>query len=458
MIAKIPYKSTAPEYYATASEAATLTFLRSQDLPVPKVYGYCATIDNPVGVEYLLMEKAPGVSLESRWSSFTEQEIEELANSMVEIEAKLFSIRFGAIGSLYFKKDIVRNLQAPLYQEDFEEASSQFCIGPIADYKFWSGLRAGMDLRRRPWTSPADYLHSVAQREIEWTWEYGLPREPIFPHNAMGLGIQQPEEYIELLESYQRLAPHLLPKDPTRPANQPTLRHPDSSPGSIFICPDGRVSCLIDWQHAIVEPRLLAAGYRGVFVNPDDTWPVYDELPELPDGLADLPLEEQDAARDLHRRRLAFYLYTTATQALNPTHHYDLGDPILPGRQMLVDWAGRPWAGDLVGLQSVLVRAVQFWDLVPDVKGIACPVVFRPADLAVFAEVEAEALNASCVLGGWYHRIGMREKGWVSNEGFEEASRRFDEVRKEELDPCEEDSDLFEYFMDGWPFFDREDE
>jgi serine/threonine protein kinase len=217
------------------------------------------------------MEKAPGVSLDSIWSSPTQQEIEKLAQSMVDIKAKLFSIRFSATDSLYFKKDTMRNLQVPLYKESFEETASEFCIGPIADHKFWYDSRAHFDLRRLPWTSPVDYLHSIAQREIEWwTREYGRPREAVFPHNTMGLGIQQPEEYVELLESYQSLAPHLLVKDPAHPSNRPTLRHPDPSPSNILISPDGRISCLIDWQHVIVQPRLLASGYSGIFANPDD--------------------------------------------------------------------------------------------------------------------------------------------------------------------------------------------
>jgi hypothetical protein len=63
MIAKIPYHIEVPRYYATASEAATLTFLRLQGIPVPEVYVYSANRENPVGTEYILLEKALGVPL-----------------------------------------------------------------------------------------------------------------------------------------------------------------------------------------------------------------------------------------------------------------------------------------------------------------------------------------------------------------------------------------------------------
>jgi hypothetical protein len=50
-MAKVPYHIAVLKYFATASEAATLTFLRSKDIPVPEIYGYCANAENPVGTE-----------------------------------------------------------------------------------------------------------------------------------------------------------------------------------------------------------------------------------------------------------------------------------------------------------------------------------------------------------------------------------------------------------------------
>jgi hypothetical protein len=182
VIAKIPYHIAVPEYFATASEAATLAFLRSKGVPVPRVYSYCAYAENPVGAEYLLMEKADGVSLKSKWLELTEEEVSKLAHSFVEAILKLAEIPFSATGSLYFKKDIASELQAPLYKESHvgEGEDSVFCIGPIADYMFWYGRRAGLNLNRGPWTNSAEYLQSVAQKEIEWTKRFGKPMEPDF--------------------------------------------------------------------------------------------------------------------------------------------------------------------------------------------------------------------------------------------------------------------------------------
>ena len=94
LIAKIPYHIARPEYFATASEAATLTFLRLKGIPVPEVYSYSATVENSVGAEYILMEKAPGVCLASKWVDLQDIEIRRLAHSFVELEKKTFRDSF----------------------------------------------------------------------------------------------------------------------------------------------------------------------------------------------------------------------------------------------------------------------------------------------------------------------------------------------------------------------------
>jgi hypothetical protein len=63
LMAKVPYHIAVPKYCATASEAATLTFLPSKDIPVPEVYGYCANAENPVVTEYTSSWRKPQVYL-----------------------------------------------------------------------------------------------------------------------------------------------------------------------------------------------------------------------------------------------------------------------------------------------------------------------------------------------------------------------------------------------------------
>jgi hypothetical protein len=114
------------------------------------------------------MEKASGVSLKTKWLGLTQQEAGKLAYSFVQIEEKLSKLPFSSNGSLYFRKDIAADLQSSLYKKNHAGEDDQFCIGPIADYMFWYGRRAGLDLNWGPWKSHIDYLSSIAQKEIEW--------------------------------------------------------------------------------------------------------------------------------------------------------------------------------------------------------------------------------------------------------------------------------------------------
>ena len=164
-IFKVPYKIAGPKHYATASEAATLDYLHSKNVPVPKLYAYSSSDNNPVGVEYIIMEKAPGVGLKSRWQSMSKRERHQLASSFVGIEKRIFDLPLASIGSIYHKKDIPADLQAALYTADtnMNNDSNSFCIGPSADYMFWYGKRAGLDIYRgpcklglEPWCSDSD--------------------------------------------------------------------------------------------------------------------------------------------------------------------------------------------------------------------------------------------------------------------------------------------------------------
>lgn len=152
-IVKIPYRISVPKTYATASEVATLTFLRSKGLPVPEVYGWSSTSENEVGVEYIIMEQAKGVGADTRWFETTKYENKALVAGIVDIEKKLFDIPFASVGSLYFRKDIPPYLQGQLYLPgtlDENGDSETYCIGPIADYMFWYGQRVKLDLDRGP--------------------------------------------------------------------------------------------------------------------------------------------------------------------------------------------------------------------------------------------------------------------------------------------------------------------
>jgi hypothetical protein len=72
VIVKIPYSIALPKYYATATEVATLAFLRSKGIPVPQVYGWSSRSSvNDISVECIIMERASRIRLDTRWFNMT---------------------------------------------------------------------------------------------------------------------------------------------------------------------------------------------------------------------------------------------------------------------------------------------------------------------------------------------------------------------------------------------------
>lgn len=155
VIARIPMPIAGPPHYMTASEVATMDFLRTQlDLPAPKVFGWASRVDedNPVGAEYIIMEKAQGDSLGSLWLSLSTGELAAVIRQIVDIETRLFSTPFPKHGSLYYKEDLEEKFREdiPNVANDGSLLADRFCIGPVATRPFWSEERGQMNLDRGP--------------------------------------------------------------------------------------------------------------------------------------------------------------------------------------------------------------------------------------------------------------------------------------------------------------------
>ncbi|PTU23284.1 hypothetical protein P175DRAFT_0515195 [Aspergillus ochraceoroseus IBT 24754] len=410
-IIKIPYQIAGPRHFVTATKV--FPFLGY-------TYGYSSSNDNSAGTEYIIMEKAAGVGLKTTWLEMSKHKTHKLASSLVEIEKKFFNLPFRSTGSIYFKDDIPSDLQAPLYDEAGTD-SNTFCIGPTADYMFWRGRRASLDIFRGPWVDPCDYLTSIAQKEIEWLRHYGKLSKLDFPHNGSTPGEVSPDEYIDL------------------------------NPNNIFVSPDsGAISCIIDWQHTTVEPRLLVAGHPRAFENPDLEQPADLKEPLLPSDYKSLPGQAKAQADELYRRRLLFYYYRIFSGHLNKPHLQALRDPILLPRQHLVDRAGRQWNGTLLTLKGALVRMVGYWSHLPDTRGIV-------SELDGFTEQEQMWFDLNKLVNYWRDEIGINEDGWVSNDRYEDTVRKTTQLKESLVEAADGDEEDIRLLNEGWMFRDREE-
>ncbi|EXJ57114.1 hypothetical protein A1O7_07458 [Cladophialophora yegresii CBS 114405] len=208
LIVKIP-DPVVPPRLVTASEVATLHFLRSElELPVPKVFSWSDTSDNPVGCEYIILEEAQGQALNTVWSDLPIPEKLMVVDEILSIHKRLAatSHMFNGYGSLYFDGDASRFG----FSRHFPVRSTRtqtYCIGPLADEHFIgsastsSGVDCGPYLHNgNLFVSPKGKITSI----VDWQGTNVLPsfltaRVPQFiavQHDALLLEL--PENFSEL--------------------------------------------------------------------------------------------------------------------------------------------------------------------------------------------------------------------------------------------------------------------
>ena len=150
VIAKIPCPNAGRAKYSTASEAAVLQYgtgsspPRTRDkrltscinlvnshttIPTPKILAWSSDPSNPVGAEYIIMEKAPGIQLFKIWDDITEIDRLNLIKGLTQIEKQFADIKFPAYGCLYFRHSIPTASERVDLESSVDPAGL-FCIGP----------------------------------------------------------------------------------------------------------------------------------------------------------------------------------------------------------------------------------------------------------------------------------------------------------------------------------------
>jgi hypothetical protein len=151
-VGRVPYPVTQPKRLVIASEVATMDFLRSHGIPVPKVYSYSATPENVAGTEYLFMELVSGINLGDVWHDLSEKARIRVVKNIVEMESRLFSLSFPASGSLFYTKDLpaeFNRIDVPIADA---VPDARFCVGPDIRLGLWYGRRLDLQVDRGPRT------------------------------------------------------------------------------------------------------------------------------------------------------------------------------------------------------------------------------------------------------------------------------------------------------------------
>ncbi|PLN78446.1 phosphotransferase family protein [Aspergillus taichungensis] len=447
VLARLPYPSTEPKRLAVASEVATLALLRAHGLPVPRVHVYSTDATNPVGSEYIIMEKLPGRPLGAAWFNLSEQQRLKVLLQLVQIEAKLQTIEFPASGSIYYARDL------PADEPRIAISDSDFCIGPSTALEWWFKERATLPINRGPFINTLDVLRAPALKEITWLQEYGRPRFSFQRayRESMDYRLSQPGDHIRSLKAYLKLAPNLLPSDGS--LNRPLLRHPDLQPDNIFVSDDLDIVGLIDWQHASVLPLFLNAGIPKNFQNYDDPESLVFRAPPRPDlgGLDDE--EKADVLEDFRRRHIHFF-YLAFTQRFNEPHFRAMEQPTNMLTRRIFIHAGEPWEGNNVPLQADLVLMTKAWH---KYSTGPCPISFPSAEADNIMRLQDMQEEVDLQLKRVRNFIGVAVDGWTIPDDYESACARSRKMRNDGLASLDTEH---EREMTGrhWPFDDHDED
>ncbi|KAF2130889.1 kinase-like protein [Dothidotthia symphoricarpi CBS 119687] len=458
LIARLPNPNAGRLHYTTASEVATMDYIRDPlQIPVPKVLAYSTHADtNGVGAEYIIMEKCSGVELGRLWDGMSGTQRIDIVRQLATFSARLSKARFPHYGSLYYARDILEIRGT--------EVDETFSVGPTTSRAWFDDRRGDIDVDRGPWASAEDVLNATMKREIaclEAFSEFPRDRQQGIFNGPGGFHASKVSK-MAVIQHYSRILPLIMPKNDAYTAS--ILWHDDLHSDNIFVnedCPT-EITGIIDWQNVHLSPAFLHVSYPSL-IKYDG--PILDgfEQPTLPSNFAALDPVAKEKAQSLHKAQSMWGLYQIFVQKEAPdllrTLRYRNTLPC-----QIMSRIGSVFGDGEAYVQSMLTRLAEpeVWEKVVKINGqdptrVPCPLVYsdyelskQRDDLAKWekdVERKARVMKEVGTYTGWDGAVLPKEYDMMS-EKMEKARKRFLHVESRT-------SDERELWTNAWPFKDR---
>ncbi|KAM0247763.1 hypothetical protein ACHAQJ_009696 [Trichoderma viride] len=138
-------------WFKTECEVATMQYVAMYtSIPVPRVYAYDSSADNPLGYEWILMEKIENAS------SLSEAQLEMSMDQKLKVSRtvatwvhELNALRFESIGGLYFSEGL---------DSDDEP---KFRLGPPVHQTYMGDWRLEYPIPHGPFATPTELIRSL---------------------------------------------------------------------------------------------------------------------------------------------------------------------------------------------------------------------------------------------------------------------------------------------------------
>ncbi|KAL4787341.1 hypothetical protein BJX76DRAFT_363661 [Aspergillus varians] len=443
VVGKVPNPNAGRAHYTTASEVATMDFVRNTlHTPVPKILTWSSKAgESPVRAEYIIMEKVAGVQLHEVWPKMDIKERFELVKT---------------ISGLYYSVDIDGSDRCGLVKGDGSvDQDHQFTVGPSTGRKFLDDGRIALDFDRGPWNTAEQYKSAVGLREIACVRNIShLTRSPISLYGP-GTYTRSRTKKIVALQNYLRLVKYLLPTNES--LKSAFLWHPDLHAENIFVHPErpSEVVGIIDWQSSEVLP-ICDHARQPYFLDYDGPPSTALDPPAFPDNFDQLDPAEQARAQDLYLKMSLSTLYRRFTFSINKplfkamefrqTVSFEI---MLFAQNLLVD-------GEAL-YQSRCLDLEKEWASLPGVQASGnppFPLQFTAAEADSIEEDASNAVRGMELMQSLRQSLGelWPEKGVVRPEQYDDAKRGLKLAKAELIErlACSE-AERVEWEK-SWPF------
>ncbi|KAH9838304.1 kinase-like domain-containing protein [Rhodofomes roseus] len=438
-VVRIPCPVVGNVERATASEVATMCYIRERyadvpEMPLPpRVIAWDASYRNPAETPYIILDYAPGVTLMSRWPWIEGESAGAALASIWEIEKRLLGEPLSQNGSLYFADDVTDELRSrPLFHDARRVGSvalkaqlaAKYRIGPTTNREWWRGDYGQIDADRGPWPDMQTMIKSAAEFQLR-ALDAGLGISPPF-------GKSKPSDtplLRRLLAMCIRIAPDIIPSEPVA-SRYCVLNHPDLNLNNLIVPEDGKafVRAPIDWQGATVSPLCMQCAIppavlnRGLIPVPRD-----GSTPPWPDNFDMMSEEEQGIVRIHHRFAMRTRYYLQRISTFHSVRQLTLELPHSSVLSNLVPFITRCVADGPLELRGMLMDLQEKWDQFADGP---CPIDFSADEVAEHAAA-AEALEEyTRNVTQLYREIDCLDDGSVEAEKFEDAQKAMEQCRE----------------------------
>ena len=269
-------------YYKIECDVATTEFTRHfTTIPVPIIYAYDSSLDNELGLEWMLMQKVVGAPLADSWLDLKNEDHVRLVKQIAGWQDELIQFEASKIGGLYMRRT---------------ETDLEFFIGLSVSNVFYMDRRILYQVNRGPFNSERDFARAALQVQLqELKDSYHLPAPVIerapgqsyecyyatvkheYPHfddddaeeyrRRVTFGVPSIDREVVLpaIKALSEALPRLCPLDRE---GFTSLAHNDISARNTMV--DGtNITAILDWEHVEFLPWEYVQQYPTLLSSQD---------------------------------------------------------------------------------------------------------------------------------------------------------------------------------------------